>query len=72
MKKRYWAVGFNFEYTILKNPSEKILGEYGSVEGPFRSLIHAKLQIRIWIANDRVHLSSELANCLAIRESSFE
>lgn len=69
-KKRYWAVGLNFDYNIVSR--KPCTEEWGSIQGPFDTLIGAKRQIRSWIASDRAHLSDELAQVMALRDSSFE
>lgn len=49
--KQYWAVGLNFKYSIVV--ADPNMSEWGSVEGPFKTLMEAKLQVRKWIAGDR-------------------
>lgn len=55
----FWAVGLNFEYTVIC-ADEVDIRDWGSIEGPFRTLEEAKKQVREWIKFHRWHLTCEL------------
>lgn len=70
MKKKYWAVGLNFDYTIISD--EFAAQDYGSVEGPFRNLAEAKKQIREWVRNDRETLALTLREAMELKEGDIK
>lgn len=73
-KGNYFAVGLNYEYTILYaafDAPQPDQSEWGSFE-VCRTLTAAKNQIRYWVSTDRVDLQTELANALAIKESDLK
>lgn len=69
MSKQYWAVGLNFDYDILAH--EPDCAEWGSIDGPFDTLLKAKRCVRDWIACDRAHLSAELADVMGLTEGQI-
>jgi hypothetical protein len=65
MKKQYWAVGLNFDYDILIEEPNHC--DYGSIDGPFATLLEAKLCVREWIRSDRYHLAIQLSEINSIK-----
>jgi hypothetical protein len=55
----YWVTGLNFSYGIVAGECPEG-SEVGHIGGPFTSLSEAKRHARELIANDRMHLQSEL------------
>jgi len=72
-KKQYYACGTNYDYSIeFLTPDESQDAFFGTIRGPYKTLIEAKKMARYLISTDRDHLQWQLDNINSTRKSDFE